>query len=361
MSKLINVTQCAPNQSGRDAMVPKAKVAFLAFRRNEKTFGINFGSAGLFCSGIRSTTGINLFITGEDYYVPRRNGINLSVATLSNYPQKMARHKGINVSLMDEAGISRGINVSVLSAKALKRSGINVAVSSQADEQNGITIGLANEAGIHRGITAGLINKGASKGVTVSMFTYGNGRRVSPFNDEGEASSAEDGKERDVHSGINASVFSLCGFQKGINLGVVVSPNLQAGLNVAAVNDTMRQAGVSVCGINKSSLSFKGISLAAVSVAERFAGIGAGIVQKLGDATGVAVSAVSKVGRLAGLCVSALYAGAETLKKGVLIAPVTKVEESRDSTGLQIGLLNIRSDADRFKYLPGFAISREKD
>jgi hypothetical protein len=51
---------------------------------------------------------------------------------------------------------------------------------------------------------------------------------------------------------------------------------------------------------------------------------------------------------------------AQTLKKGALIAPVTRVKESRNSTGIQIGLLNIRSDAGRFKYLPLTAISLKK-
>ncbi|MCK4319480.1 hypothetical protein KAW38_02825, partial [Candidatus Micrarchaeota archaeon] len=85
----------------------------------------------------------------------------------------------------------------------------------------------------------------------------------------------------------------------------------------------------------------------------------AGLYNAAENVAGGMLSAVSVVKeRLKGFAVG-LFIRVKELR-GVIIAPITVVENSKRSKGLQIGLVNVRLDKEKWynKYRPIFAISK---
>ncbi|MBN2122575.1 hypothetical protein JW721_06000 [Candidatus Micrarchaeota archaeon] len=313
-----------PIPAGRQK--PGLKRGRLNFKLGRGSYGINWGSKKSNPEGTRRLAGINFHGLAE-CQAKTQAGINLSAVSVSSHQGRHAGSQyGVNAALASTRRSTFGLNMSLGSIVYRAQSGINLGVFQcgrhSSASQNGISIGALNVFPKQRGINIGALNIANQFGINIGLVNQ----------DSNQIAYCTKGGTR------------FRG-QKGVTLGLTNAVDYQDGVSFGVIDFVW--------------IAARGLKISIFSFVEKLRGVALGAFLRINDAKGMALSAVSKIANLTGLSVSALHASAQTLSKGVLIAPITRVDEGRNSTGLQIGLLNIRNDA-RIRYLPLIAISVRK-
>lgn len=338
----------------------------------EAMFGVNLSLHS--SAELQAGVNLGLFQEGESQFIHSygigrsipgvQKGVSLSLFNM------FSSQKGINIGLGNFAMFQSGLTIGGLSMGELVdydpvRSPPGIHRGQILGAQKGVTLGIGNASGSQAGITISMWNNALfQKGITIGALN------ATSFGLEECDWVESSGK---VH-GILLGGINLSGAQTGISAafinvakdsvrGIAVSAFSYAGklkgIGVSAITHIQELRGVSASVLENAGCA-KGIKFSAASLTLKLKGVSASAFQWVGKAKGVVLSVISKVRELTGVSASFLYAGAKTMEKGVLIAPITGVENPKESTGIQIGLLNIRDGSGWFKYIPGIAINRKK-
>lgn len=356
------------NSPAAPRAAPSGRLRFASLRIGKGRYGVNFSSRRAL-SGISLFAGINFSAMNP---AEHQAGVNVGI-----FPQEK-KQDGINLGLFNAFKFQRGINLGILGNTSLNQTGINMGIFQVEDwesrerglnaVQKGISLGLANFFSYQKGITAGGWNNALSQGgINLgALNTAGNqeGITIGAVNVNNQYAPRQGGTIDDDtfgrSRGVVAGAANFLGEHNGVSASVLnLASKYSKGAFFSAISYIDKLKGLSASAFQFIG-SARGAALSAILLAEKFKGVCAGIVQVVGEAKGVALSVISKAKSLRGVSASLMYSGAETLDKGLLIAPITRVTNPDESTGLQVGLMNIVDDGSSVKCFPVFARHRKK-